>query len=305
MVIKTNYFRQAFFANHSQLSYSKYTHTALTGLVMGISFTGDQRWGINILASYPLPARYNSRVGRKLEIKHMLDMGFEAFTIALLQIIAIDIILGGDNAIVIALACRNLPAHQKRAGILWGTAGAIVLRVILIFFASTLMTTPGLRLIGGLLLLWIGVKLITEETGDDLDGKIKQNTSLIGAIRTIIIADFVMSLDNALAITAASKGNMFLVVFGLVLSVPIIIGGSAIILRIMERFPVVIVLGGGLLGWLGGDLIATDKMVTGYLKDMFSTVPQMGAIVGAVLVVAIGKLIQIATRRRMAGHDPD
>ena len=235
----------------------------------------------------------------------MLDMGFEAFTIALLQIIAIDIILGGDNAIVIALACRNLPAHQKRAGILWGTAGAIVLRVILIFFASALMTTPGLRLIGGLLLLWIGVKLITEETGDDLDGKIKQNTSLIGAIRTIIIADFVMSLDNALAITAASKGNMFLVVFGLVLSVPIIIGGSTIILRMMERFPVIIILGGSLLGWLGGDLIATDKMVTGYLKDLFSTVPQIGAIAGAVLVVAIGKLIQIAARRRMARHDPD
>ena len=235
----------------------------------------------------------------------MLDMGFEAFTIALLQIIAIDIILGGDNAIVIALACRNLPAHQKRAGILWGTAGAIILRVILVFFASALMTTPGLRLIGGLLLLWIGVKLITEETGDDLDGKIKQNNSLIGAIRTIIIADFVMSLDNALAITAASKGNMFLVVFGLVLSVPIIIGGSAIILRMMERFPVIVVLGGGLLGWLGGDLMATDKLVTGHLPDLFSAVPQTGALVGAFLVVVIGKLTQIAARRRMVGHDPD
>jgi YjbE family integral membrane protein len=235
----------------------------------------------------------------------MLDMGFEAFTIALLQIIAIDIILGGDNAIVIALACRNLPAHQKRAGILWGTAGAIILRVILVFFASALMTTPGLHLIGGLLLLWIGVKLITEETGDDLDGKIKQNSSLIGAIRTIIIADFVMSLDNALAITAASKGNMFLVVFGLVLSVPIIIGGSAIILRMMERFPVIVVLGGGLLGWLGGDLMATDKLVTGHLPDLFSAVPQTGALVGAFLVVVIGKLTQIAARRRMVGHDPD
>ncbi|NBW04715.1 MAG: TerC family protein [Alphaproteobacteria bacterium] len=235
----------------------------------------------------------------------MLDMGFEAFTIALLQIIAIDIILGGDNAIVIALACRNLPAHQKRAGILWGTAGAIILRVILVFFASALMTTPGLRLIGGLLLLWIGVKLITEETGDDLDGKIKQNSSLIGAIRTIMIADFVMSLDNALAITAASKGNMFLVVFGLVLSVPIIIGGSAIILLMMERFPVIVVLGGGLLGWLGGDLMATDKLVTGHLPDLFSAVPQTGAIVGAFLVVVIGKLTQIAARRRMVGHDPD
>ena len=182
------------------------------------------------------------------------------FFIALVQIVAIDIVLGGDNAIIIALACRNLPKKQKRLGILWGTAGAITLRVILVFFASALMTMPGLRLIGGVLLLWIGIKLLTDQAGDELEGKIAQKGSLLGAIQTIIIADFVMSLDNALAIAAASKGSMFLVVFGLVVSVPIIIGGSAIILKMMERYPFIITLGAGLLGWLGGDLIANDKI---------------------------------------------
>ena len=190
----------------------------------------------------------------------MAGMSSNAFLIALVQIVAIDIVLGGDNAIIIALACRNLPKKQKRLGILWGTAGAITLRVILVFFASALMTMPGLRLVGGVLLLWIGVKLLTDQADDDLEGKIAEKGSLLGAIQTIIIADFVMSLDNALAIAAAAKGSMFLVVFGLVVSVPIIIGGSAIILKMMERYPFIITLGAGLLGWLGGDLIANDKI---------------------------------------------
>ena len=119
----------------------------------------------------------------------------DAWVIAVIQIIAIDIVLGGDNAIIIALACRNLPKHQRLAGILWGTAGAIILRVILVFFATSLMEIPGLRLIGGILLIWIGVKLLTEVETHDLDGKVNQSSNLLTAIRTIIIADFVMSLD--------------------------------------------------------------------------------------------------------------
>ena len=214
----------------------------------------------------------------------------DALVIAILQIIAIDIILGGDNAIIIALACRNLPARQKRLGILWGTAGAILLRVILVFFASTLLTVPSLKLIGGLLLLWIGVKLLAEE--DELDeGTIKQSTSLMEAIRTIIIADFVMSLDNSVAIAAAAKGNMALVVFGLLLSVPIIIGGSAIILKMMQRFPIIITIGAALLGWLAGDLIANDPL----LKDYMATLPAYASkvIAGgmALLVVILGRLL--------------
>ena len=223
----------------------------------------------------------------------MAGMSSNAFFIALVQIVAIDIVLGGDNAIIIALACRNLPKKQKRLGILWGTAGAITLRVILVFFASALMTTPGLRLIGGVLLLWIGIKLLTDQAGDDLEGKIAQKGSLLGAIQTIIIADFVMSLDNALAIAAASKGSMFLVVFGLVVSVPIIIGGSAIILKLMERYPFIITLGAGLLGWLGGDLIANDKINETILPAIILQSPWILAMTGAGIVVSLGSLLAV------------
>ena len=217
-----------------------------------------------------------------------MEMFSDAWVIAVLQIVAIDIVLGGDNAIIIALACRNLPKHQKRAGILWGTTGAIILRVILVFFATSLMEIPSLRLIGGVLLIWIGVKLLAEANSHSLDGKIDQSSNLLTAIRTIIIADFVMSLDNALAITAAAKGNIDLVVFGLLMSVPIIIGGSALILRLMERFPLIITAGAGLLGWLGGDLIINDKLFADY--DFARTVadPTIAATVGAVFVIAVG-----------------
>lgn len=190
----------------------------------------------------------------------------DALVISILQIIAIDIILGGDNAIIIALACRDLPAHQKKLGILWGTAGAIILRVILVFFATTLLTVPGLKLIGGLLLLWIGVKLLMENDAES-EHTVNSSKGLASAIRTIIIADFVMSLDNSIAIAAAAKGNMYLVVFGLLLSVPIIIGGSAIILQLMSRYPVIISMGAGLLGWLAGDLIVHDPLLEAYLTQ--------------------------------------
>ncbi len=203
----------------------------------------------------------------------------DGWVIAVLQIIAIDIVLGGDNAIIIALACRNLPKHQRRAGILWGTAGAIILRVILVFFATSLMEIWGLRSIGGILLIWIGVKLLTEVETNDLDGKINQSSNLLTAIRTIIIADFVMSLDNALAITAAAKGNIGLVVFG------------ALILRLMERFPIIITAGAGLLGWLGGGLIISDKLFAEFTTISLPAAPTMAAAVGAISVVTIGKFL--------------
>ena len=215
----------------------------------------------------------------------------DAWVTAVLQIVAIDIILGGDNAIVIALACRNLPKHQQRAGILWGTAGAIILRVILVFFATSLMEIPGLRLIGGILLIWIGIKLLTEVKTHDLEDKISQSSNLLTAIRTIIIADFVMSLDNALAITAAAKGDIGLVVFGLLLSVPIIIWGSALILRLMERFPVIITAGAGLLGWLGGGLVISDKLLVKFTAMSLSPSPTAAAAIGVIFVVVIGKFL--------------
>lgn len=215
----------------------------------------------------------------------------DAWVIAVLQVIAIDIVLGGDNAIIIALACRNLPKHQRRAGIIWGAAGAIILRVIMVFFATNLMEIPGLRMIGGILLLWIGVKLLTEVETHDLDGKINQSSNLLIAIRTIIIADFVMSLDNALAITAAAKGDIGLVVFGLLLSVPIIIWGSGLILRLMDRFPVIITAGAGLLGWLGGGLMISDKILVEFTALSLPATPTIAAAIGTVFVIAIGKFL--------------
>ena len=215
----------------------------------------------------------------------------DAWVIAVLQIIAIDIVLGGDNAIIIALACRNLPKHQRLAGILWGTAGAIILRVILVFFATSLMEIPGLRLIGGILLIWIGVKLLTEVETHDLDGKVNQSSNLLTAIRTIIIADFVMSLDNALAITAAAKGDIGLVVFGLLLSVPIIIFGSALILRLMERFPIITTAGAGLLGWLGGGLMISDKLIAEFTAMSPPATPTIAAAMGVIFVISIGKFL--------------
>ena len=215
----------------------------------------------------------------------------DAWVVAVLQIIAIDIVLGGDNAIIIALACRNLPKHQRRAGILWGTAGAIILRVILVFFATSLMEIPGLRLVGGTLLIWIGIKLLNEVETHDLDGKINQSSNLLTAIRTIIIADFVMSLDNALAITAAAKGDIALVVFGLLLSVPIIIWGSALILRLMERFPIIITAGAGLLGWLGGGLMISDELLAEFTASSMPATPTIAAAVGTIFVIAVGKFL--------------
>ena len=215
----------------------------------------------------------------------------DTWVIAVLQIIAIDIVLGGDNAIIIALACRNLPKHQRRAGILWGTAGAIILRVILVFFATSLMEIPVLRLVGGILLILIGIKLLTEVETHDLDGKINQSSNLLTAIRTIIIADFVMSLDNALAITAAAKGDIGLVVFGLLLSVPIIIWGSALIIRLMERFPIIITAGAGLLGWLGGGLMISDKILAEFTASSLPVTPTIAATVGTIFVIAVGRFL--------------
>ena len=218
----------------------------------------------------------------------------DALVISILQIIAIDIILGGDNAIIIALACRDLPARQKKLGILWGTAGAIILRVILVFFATTLLTVPGLKLIGGLLLLWIGIKLVTENDAE-ADHNVNSSRSLMTAIRTIIIADFVMSLDNSIAIAAAAKGNMYLVVFGLVLSVPIIIAGSAIILKLMSRFPVIISMGAGLLGWLAGDLIVHDPLLESYLTQL---IPHADIVFAGGLALAVVSTGRILTMRQ-------
>ena len=222
------------------------------------------------------------------------------FWVAVGQIIMIDILLGGDNAVVIALACRKLPDNQRTKGIVWGTVGAIVLRIILIAFALALLQIPYLKFIGALLLLWIGVKLIAPDDEDD-HGSIQSSDKLWTAIKTVVIADLVMSIDNVVAIAAAAQGagekhELVLVIFGLLVSIPVIVGGSQIIMRLMDRFPIIITLGGMLLGWIAGTMAHTDPALVSWLPQDRSWHYALG-VAGALLVLAIGKLLQ---RRRAA-----
>ena len=217
------------------------------------------------------------------------------FWIAVGQIIMIDILLGGDNAVVIALACRGLPPHQRTKGIVWGTVGAIVLRVILIAFALALLSVPFLKFVGALLLIWIGVKLIAPQEEDDHAG-IEGSDKLWGAIKTVIIADLVMSVDNVIAIAGAAQGageqhELMLVIFGLVVSIPIIVFGSQLVLKLMDRFPIIITLGGMLLGWIAGTMAHTDPALVPYIPQDRAVHLAMG-VAGALLVLAIGKLIK-------------
>ncbi|MBM3392721.1 MAG: TerC family protein [Betaproteobacteria bacterium] len=210
-----------------------------------------------------------------------------AFWVSVLQIIAIDILLGGDNAIVIALACRRLPEQQRKQGIFWGVVGAIVLRVILIFFALQLLAIPFLKIVGGALLVWIGVKLMQPEE-EDGHGNIDGSTHLLGAIRTIIIADAVMSLDNVIAVAAAAKGDLGLVVFGILVSIPIVVWGSKFVLKLMDRLPIVITFGAALLGWIAGDMFLGDATVKPYLEGQPGWLKYVASTAGALLVVAVG-----------------
>ena len=217
------------------------------------------------------------------------------FWIAVGQIIMIDILLGGDNAVVIALACRQLPDKLRTRGILWGTAGAIVLRVILIAFALTLLQMPYLKLVGAALLLWIGVKLLVPQEEDD-HAHIAGSDKLWGAVKTVIVADLVMSIDNVIAIAGAATNageqhQMPLVIFGLMVSIPIIIGGSQLVLRLMDRFPLIITLGGMLLGWIAGTMAHTDPAVVDILPQDKTWNYVLGA-AGALTVLAVGKLLQ-------------
>jgi YjbE family integral membrane protein len=221
-----------------------------------------------------------------------------AFLTAVLQIIAIDILLGGDNAVVIALACRKLPEDQRNKGIFWGVAGAIGLRVVLIFFALQLLELPFLKVVGALLLLWIGVKLLQPE--DDGHDNIEGASTLAGAIKTIVIADAVMSVDNVIAVAGAAKGDMGLVVFGILISIPIIVWGSQLVIKLMDRFPMVITVGGMLLGWIAGTMIQTDPGLVAYLPQDKAWGYGLG-IAGALLVLGLGKLIM--ARRTSKSED--
>ena len=229
------------------------------------------------------------------------------FWVAVGQIILIDILLGGDNAVVIALACRQLPENQRLKGILWGTAGAILLRVALIAFAITLLQVPFLKIAGAALLIWIGVKLITPHD-EDAHGNIQASDKLWSAVKTVIVADLVMSIDNVIAIAGAAQNageqhQMALVIFGLVVSIPIIVWGSQIVLKLMDRFPVIILLGGMLLGWIAGGMFQTDPMLKDLIPQEQSWHYALGA-AGALLVLAIGQALkaQRARGKKAACH---
>ena len=215
------------------------------------------------------------------------------FWVAVGQIIMIDILLGGDNAVVIALACRQLPPQLRTKGILWGTAGAIVLRVILIAFALTLLQVPYLKLVGAALLLWIGVKLLAPDDGDE-HSDIQGSDKLWSAVKTVIVADLVMSVDNVIAIAGAATGaggqhQLPLVIFGLLVSIPIIVWGSQLVLKLMDRFPWVITVGGMLLGWIAGTMAISDPALKGWVPQDAVWNYAMGA-AGALLVLAVGTL---------------
>lgn len=218
------------------------------------------------------------------------------------QIIMIDILLGGDNAVVIALACRNLPHEQRLKGVFWGTAGAIALRVILITFAVLLLDLPFLKVVGAALLIWIGVKLLVPEDEHESE-KIEGSQKLLGAIKTIIVADFVMSLDNVIAIAGAAQQahddhQTLLVVFGLLVSVPFIVFGSQMVLKLLDRFPVIVWIGGGLLGWIGGGMVTSDGFVVQHFPNA-AAYHYPAAVAGALLVVAIGWVLVRRAKERV------
>ncbi|GAB4063429.1 TerC family protein [Uliginosibacterium sediminicola] len=220
------------------------------------------------------------------------------FFIAVGQIIMIDILLGGDNAVVIALACRRLPDHLRLKGVLWGTAGAVLLRVVLIFFALSLLQLPFLKLCGALLLIWIGCKLLGQ--GDDEHDNIEPSDRLLAAVRTVIVADLVMSVDNVIAIAGAAETagghRMPLVIFGLLVSIPIIVFGSQLVMRLMERFPWVITFGGMLLGWIAGEMLLGESALSAW----FSGVEWLHyglPLAGALLVLVLGNWQWFLRRR--------
>lgn len=203
----------------------------------------------------------------------MMDFLQQLNWISVGQIVLIDLLLGGDNAILIAMACRNLSPAVRMKGILWGTAGAIVIRIILIIFAVTLLQVPFLKLVGGLLLIWIGVKLLADDADDHDD--VAASNRLAGAIKTIIIADLVMSIDNVMAIASAAERaggehQYSLVILGILISIPIVVWGSTLVLKMMERLPLIITFGAGLLGYLGGAMMVSDTVIEKRLESVLS-----------------------------------
>ena len=225
----------------------------------------------------------------------MTDWFTSQFWVAVIEIIFVNILLSGDNAVVIALACRNLSQRARRQGIFWGVLGAIVLRIVLTLFAMSLLVYPYLKLVGGVLLVWIGIKLIAEE--DAGDREVKASDRLLTAVWTIIVADLVMSLDNVMAVAAAAKGHIVLMSFGLIVSIPIVIIGAQVIMRLMGRYPMLVVLGGGLLGYIAAEMAIEDPIVQPWLTANVAGIGGIIPLVGFAVVAGAGLWL----KRRRAG----
>jgi YjbE family integral membrane protein len=216
----------------------------------------------------------------------METLGSSFFWVTLGQIMMINIVLSGDNAVVIAMASRSLPPKQQKQAIFFGSFGAIALRVILTFFAVMLLGLPWLKIVGAVLLGWIGIQmLIPDEAEAEVDG----HAQMWSAIKTIIVADFIMSLDNVLGVAAAAKGSLLLLVLGLAISIPLIIYGSTFILKLMNRFPAIITLGGGVLGWVAGEMAIADPIVSPWVESEANWLHSIAPALGALAVVAVGK----------------
>ncbi len=216
------------------------------------------------------------------------------FWIGLMKIVWINIILSGDNAVVIALAARSLPPHQQKKAVLFGSGAAVVLRIALTVVAAKLLQLSFLQIVGGCLLLWIGLQLLSGD--DEEEGESKTYGSLMAAVRTILIADLVMSLDNVIAVAAAAQGNTLLLILGLAISIPLVIFGSTLMIKLMERYPFIVVMGAALIGWVGGETIANDAALHDYAVA-HPALHYVAAALGATLVVGFGKLLPMWTRR--------
>ena len=219
------------------------------------------------------------------------------FWIGLLKIIWINIILSGDNAVVIALAARSLPPEQQKKAVLFGSGAAVVLRIVLTVVAAQLLALPYLQLVGGALLLWIGIQLLGDH--HEGEGEAKEYGSLMAAVRTILIADLVMSLDNVIAVAAAAKGSTTLLILGLAISIPLVIFGSTLMIRLMERFPIVVTFGAGLIGWVGGETMISDNVLVSTVEGAH-WLHYAGPVLGAAAVLGAGTLLA----RRHAQADP-
>ena len=219
------------------------------------------------------------------------------YLIPLAEIVGINIVLSGDNAVVIAMAASTLPLGQQKKAIVWGSGAAIVMRILLTLTAVALLSVPYLKLVGSVVLIWIGIRLLDADASND-EGEIKSGASLLAAIRTILFADVVMSLDNVLGVAAAAEGNIPLLIIGLGLSIPIVIFGAHVLLRLMQRFPVIITLGAVLIGYVGGEMAVSDPAIAGWVDLNFHSLQAIVPIACGVLVLLVGKFL--GARRKTA-----